>query len=293
MYWPCSRVSRLACCGRGKASFTITENGSNRKNYMDGLVRVSTKGLIGVIPAAGAGARLFPYNGGKEVLPVGAQYITVNGKKEERPKIVSQYVIEAMAEAGIEHIIIVTRPTKHALMGLHLDGNQYGVHISYIVQHPVSMAHSIDLAYDWVKSSTVVMGMPDTIVAPGSCIKQLIEQHRKSSSDLSLGLFPTDKPYKFGMVKTDADANISYHKDKPAHTDAKTMWGIAVWEPSFTKLLHEQTQKAPASDKEMALGDVFDAMIQQGKTCKAFPIVGGAYYDIGTYDDYRKAVAEL
>jgi glucose-1-phosphate thymidylyltransferase len=256
-------------------------------------MKPNVKQLVGIVPAAGAGSRLFPNNGGKEILPVGTQYVTVNGKKEERPKIVSQYVIEAMAEAGVEHIIIVTRPTKHALMGLHLDGSQYGVRISYVIQHPISMAHSIDLAYDWVKTSTVVMGMPDTIIAPSNCIKQLIERHHKNDAELSLGLFPTDKPYKFGMVKTDTEANITYHQDKPADTDAKNMWGIAVWEPSFTRLLHDQTRKTSAHDKEMALGDVFDVMMQQGKICKAYPVTNGKYYDIGTYDDYKKAILEL
>lgn len=249
--------------------------------------------VIGIIPAAGMGSRLFPYNGGKELLPVGTQYVSINGKEEERPKIISQYVIEAMAEAGVEHIIIVTRPAKHGLMGLHLDGRQYGVRISYIVQHPASMAHSIDLAYDWIKNATVIMGMPDTIASPNDCIKQLIEHHRKDQAELSLGLFPTDKPHKFGMIKTDADANIIYHEDKPTHTDATSMWGIAAWESSFTAVLHEHAQKVPTSDKEMALGDVFDAMMQQKKVCKAYPITGGEYYDIGTYDDYKRAMLEL
>lgn len=249
--------------------------------------------LIGIIPAAGNGTRLFPYNGGKELLPVGAQHITVNGETKERPKIVSQYIIEAMAKAGVKHIIIVTRPAKHGLIGLHLDGSQYGVHISYIVQHPISMAHSIDLAYDWVKSATVVMGMPDTIVSPGSSIEQLVEHHRRGGAELSLGLFPTDNPQKFGMVKTDKNSNIVYHEDKPARTDATAMWGLAVWEPSFTQTLHESIQKLPPSDKEMALGDVFDVALKQGKTCKAYPIKDGKYYDIGTYDDYKRAILEL
>lgn len=249
--------------------------------------------VIGIIPAAGTGSRLFPYNGGKELLPVGAKRVSINDKEEQRPKIVSQYVIEAMAEAGIEHIIIVTRPAKHGLMGLHLDGSQYGVNISYIVQHPASMAHSIDLAYNWIKTATVVMGMPDTIVSPSNCIKQLLELHLKDKADLSLGLFPTDKPYKFGMIKTDADANIIYHEDKPVNTSATNMWGITAWEPSFTAVLHEQTQKATTSEKEMTLGDVFDAMMRQKKICKAYPIAEGKYYDIGTYDDYKRAMLEL
>lgn len=249
--------------------------------------------LVGIIPAAGVGSRLFPYNGGKELLPVGTQHITIDGKIEERPKIVSQYVIEAMAEAGVEHIIIVTRPAKHNLMDLHLDGKQYGVRISYIVQHPTSMAHSIDLAYEWVKDSTVVMGMPDTIITPSNCIGQLLGHHTEGGAELSLGLFPTDNPSRFGMVKTDENANVIYHKDKPSQTDAKFLWGIAMWEPSFTQTLHKQVGELTSSDKEMALGDVFDTMLRQGKTCRAYQVEGGKYYDIGTYGDYKKAILEL
>lgn len=251
------------------------------------------KKLIGIIPAAGSGTRLFPYNGGKELLPVGTQPVTINGKIEDRPKVVSQYIIETMVEAGVKHIIIITNPTKHKLTGLHLDGCMYGVNISYIIQNPISMAHSIDLAYEWVKSSTVIMGMPDTIILPRDCIKQLIQQHNHSNADLSLGLFPTDKSHKFGMIKTDNDSNIIYHEDKPANTDASMMWGLAIWEPCFTKMLREHIKKTPPTNKEMALGDVFDAMLARRKKCKAYPIAKGKYYDIGTYDDYKRAISEL
>jgi glucose-1-phosphate thymidylyltransferase len=249
--------------------------------------------LVGIIPAAGSGTRLFPYNAGKELLPVGSQRININGKIEERPKIVSQYIIEAMAKAGVDQIIIVTNPAKHSLMGLHLDGSKYGIPISYIVQHPPSMAHSIDLAYHLIKSSTVVMGMPDTIVSPDNSIEQLVKYHWEGEAELSLGLFSTNNPQKFGMVKTDRNSNIVYHEDKPIHSDATTMWGLAVWEPSFTQTLHETLHQPRQSVKEMALGDVFDIMLAKGKTCKAFPIKDGKYYDIGTYDDYKRAIQEL
>lgn len=252
-----------------------------------------TSKVVGIIPAAGNGTRLFPYNAGKELLPIGCQRVMVNGKIEERPKIVSQYIIEAMVNAGVEHIIIVTRPAKHSLMGLHLDGSQYGVQISYIVQHPPSMAHSIDLAYNLIKGCTVVMGMPDTIVAPNNALEQLVNKHREGAAELSLGLFPTNNPRKFGMVKTDEASNIIYHEDKPTQTDAITMWGLAVWEPSFTETLHKSLQQPRLSEKEMALGEVFDIMLAQGRTCKAFPISDGKYYDIGTYDDYKQAILEL
>lgn len=251
------------------------------------------KKVVGVIPAAGNGTRLFPYNAGKELLPVGSQYININGKPEERPKIVSQYIIEAMVEAGVERIIIIINPAKDGLMGLHLDGKLYGVSISYIVQNPPSMAHSIDLAYEWIKSSTVILGMPDTIVLPSSSVKQLMEKHSSSDSELTLGLFRTKNHKKFGMVKIDSESNILYHQDKPVQTDAKLMWGLAVWEPSFTETLHDYVRENESPNSEMTLGDVYDLVINQNRKCKGYPITDGKYYDIGTYQDYKRAILEV
>lgn len=244
--------------------------------------------LIGIIPAAGKATRLYPYVGGKELLPVGQ----MDGDST-RPKIVSQYIIEAMANAGVKKIIIIVSPQKYSLMNLHLNGVEYGMNISYIVQNTPSMAHSIDLAYEWCNKATVIMGMPDTVVRPTDSARQLLKNHRKDNAELSLALYPTNKAERFGMVKVDPKSNIIYHKDKPTTTDATYMWGLAVWEPSFTKLLHSQIQKNSISDKEMALGEVFDVALQNHEVCKGYPIKGGTYYDIGTYEDYKKAILEL
>jgi glucose-1-phosphate thymidylyltransferase len=249
------------------------------------------KKLIGIIPAAGFGTRLYPYNGGKELLPVGTESVLMQGKIIERPKIVSQYIIDSMVEAGVKNIIIITNPAKHKLMEFHLNGGKSGANIVYIVQNSISMAHSINLAYEWIKDSTVIMGMPDTIALPQNCFKQLIKKH--NSADLSLGLFLTDKPYKFGMIKTDNAFNITYHRDKPSKTKALMMWGIAIWEPCFTKILHKHIKRTPPVSKEITLGDIFDIALDEGRSCKAYPIVGGKYYDIGTYDDYKRAILDL
>jgi UTP-glucose-1-phosphate uridylyltransferase len=47
---------------------------------MDNLMEPNGKRLVGIIPAAGAGSRLFPYNGGKEVLPVGRGRLRIRTK---------------------------------------------------------------------------------------------------------------------------------------------------------------------------------------------------------------------
>lgn len=252
------------------------------------------KDIIGLIPAAGIGSRLYPYTGAKELLPIGSQSLTINGKKEERPKIVSQYVVEAMVHAGVSRIIFIISQHKDDLMKLYRDGRQYGIDICYLYQEkPQGMARALNLARNWVGDATVLLGMPDTVVMPKACFSYLLAVHRSKDADLTLGLFPTRKPYKFGMVKTDRAGRIIYHVDKPKKTNLKMMWGIACWERTFTDTLASLIESYTQTDREMVLGDVFDAMIAGKYRCLGVKIEKGVYYDIGTYDDYKRAVAKI
>jgi glucose-1-phosphate thymidylyltransferase len=248
--------------------------------------------LVGVIPAAGLATRLYPFIAAKETLPIGVQEIEINGVIQERPKIVSQYIIEAMVVAGVKRIIIITRPDKHDLIRQHLDGKKYGVAISFVMGEPTSMVHSIDLAYEWIKTSTVLMGMPDTIAEPVDGMKYLLAEHQASNIELSLGLFPTSNPAKFGMIKTDSTNNVIYHEDKPLATEATHMWGLAVWEPKFTERLHNHVLNNTKGD-EIVFGDIIDELLPAIGRCKAYDIPSSRYYDIGTYDEYKKAIAEV
>src|SRR5713226_7160326 len=66
---------------------------------------------LAVVPVAGLGTRLLPATKSqpKEMLPVGR-------------KPVVQYVVEELAGAGIERILLVTAPGKHSLEN-HFDVN--------------------------------------------------------------------------------------------------------------------------------------------------------------------------
>lgn len=59
--------------------------------------------MIGIVPAAGAGERIQPLGCSKELLPVGSRIID----GVERPKAVSEYLVERMIAAGATRICIV------------------------------------------------------------------------------------------------------------------------------------------------------------------------------------------
>lgn len=248
--------------------------------------------VVGIIPAAGAGTRLAPYPNAKELFPIGYQLVKVNDKMVKRPKVISQYLVENMMRAGVSKVFFVIGQGKHDLVDYYGSGEELGAHISYLYQrHLKGMPYAIDLATPWLDSgATVVMGMPDTVIEPPDAIRQLLSSHMASQADLTLGLFHTDQPRKFGMVAIDDNLNIIEHIDKPQETDLEWLWGLACWGPRFTALLHMTLRDHSADGHEVVLGDVFDSALAHGYNVKGFPFEQGRYIDIGTYDDLRHAL---
>jgi glucose-1-phosphate thymidylyltransferase len=252
--------------------------------------------LFGVIPAGGRGIRLAPYPGPKELFPIGWQPYTLEGQVHRRPKVISQYVVEGMVQAGVSRILMIVGEHKYDLLRYYGSGERLGVHISYLFQEdPRGMVHAIDLAYPWTRGGRVVFGMPDTILYPHDALSRLLDHHRNHAAGLTLGLFATNRPEKFGMVEVDGTGRVVYHVDKPRHTNLKLMWGCAVWEPAFTELIHEirNTEAQEHRGRELVLGDAIDAALARGMPVAGYQFANGFYVDIGTYDEIIEAQARI
>ena len=82
--------------------------------------------LVGIVPAAGKGTRLAPFPCAKELFPIGFQPHTVRGIIEQRPKVVSQYIIENMVEAGVNRILIIVGEGKQDVVEYYGGGSRFG-----------------------------------------------------------------------------------------------------------------------------------------------------------------------
>ncbi len=253
--------------------------------------------VIGIVPAAGKGRRLAPYPLPKELFPVGPQWVEIDGQWQQRPKVISQYLIEAMVKAGLQRLFLVLGPGKLDIVEYYRNGEAYGVPFAYVFQSQAGgMPYALDLVTPWLKGDELIlMGMPDTIIEPPDAFQRLLHAHRTWEADLTLGLFKTDRPQKFGMIGLDAEGNVVEHVDKPRTTHLTWLWGITCWGPRFTALLHETLQtQGPAiaarKGREVILGDIFDQALRVGLRVKGLPFEDGRYIDIGTYDDLRQAV---
>ena len=119
--------------------------------------------MWGIVPAAGSGTRIQPLAFSKELLPVGSR--RENGA--ERPRAVSEYLVERMTRAGADRICFVISPTKSDILRYY--GSRFGpAHMVYAVQpEPRGLCDAIFRAVPLIApTETVVIGLPDTIWFP-------------------------------------------------------------------------------------------------------------------------------
>lgn len=250
--------------------------------------------IAAIVPAAGRGSRLHPFPCPKELFPVGYQDVDINGTVEKRPKVVSQYLLEHLVDAGADQIFIVVGNGKWDLMRYYGDGGRFDTNITYLYQEKLQgMPYAIDLARPWLNGQTVLFGMPDTIIEPADCFARLHRFHVDSGAELTLALFPTDNPSKFGMVEIDDDANVLRTIDKPKASNLRYMWGACCWSPAFTSLIGDYLHATEFCGKEVVLGDVFNYALELHRPVKGLAFEDGKYIDIGTTSELNLALKQF
>ena len=78
--------------------------------------------MWGIIPAAGLGSRIQPLAFSKELLPVGSRRDGDGG--QERPRAVSEYLVERLVLAGATKLCFVIAPGKSDILNYY--GAAYG-----------------------------------------------------------------------------------------------------------------------------------------------------------------------
>jgi glucose-1-phosphate thymidylyltransferase len=257
-----------------------------------------SKKLIGLIPAAGKGTRLAPFPCPKELFPVGYQEYEMPSGVEQRPKVISQYLLENILLAGAKQIFIILGDGKQDVAKYYGDGSRFGCDIAYLYQERlIGMPGALDLAWPWIGGDPdvdILFGMPDTILEPRTAFQTLLAEHLKHEADLTIGMFKTDNPSKFGMVEFTPDGKVISTIDKPKHSLLTHMWGFACWSAPFTRLLHEYIRENQSSPREIVLGDVFNRALELKMNVRAVPFdEDGLYMDIGTARELDAALKKF
>jgi glucose-1-phosphate thymidylyltransferase len=255
--------------------------------------------LVGLLPAAGLGSRLAHIPTSKEIMPLGFHQIEHDGQTTWRALTPIEQHLRAFKDAGATRCVIVINPTKHDIMRYLGNGERFGLSLAYVVTPPANprplhgMPFSLNLARPWLDGATTLFAMPDTVITPQATLTRLHQAHTEHAADLTLGLFHTTTPSKFGMIALDNAGHPTHFVDKPTTTNLVWMWGIAAWSPRFATFLDaflQDVERQPGT--EVVLSDVFAAALAH-LTVRAVAFNDARYHDIGTPADFQALTLEL
>ena len=238
--------------------------------------------MWGIIPAAGNGTRIQPLAFSKELLPVGSR-LDSNGV--ERPRAVSEYLIERMARAGAGKICFVIAPGKSDILQYY-GGAVGGVDIAYVCQNGAAgLCDAIFRALPVVPANEpVIVGLPDTIWFPADALCHLPDDR------FSFLLFPVAKPELFDAVDTDADGRVREIQVKSPKARTHWVWGAFKMPGATLHALHALWLERDQADEY--IGTLVNAWLRAGNT--AWGVRAGTdYVDVGTLNGYREAMRLL
>ena len=247
--------------------------------------------IVGLIPAAGSGTRLYPFSRAvpKEMYPI-------------LGKAVIEHCVENLKAGGVKKIFMVVGYQKGALMDYIGDGSFLGVNVAYVYQMKRrGLGHAIYQAKNWIDTTFLTL-LGDSFIEPKKEIRELIGLHERGRPIATLLLFEVESPKGYGLAKfknlKNGSGEIEKVKEKPTPAHAKefktdggyyAMCGAYIFEP---KIFEYIKKTKPGANGEIQITDAISLAMKSGE--KVFGLVlKGKYLDIGKWKTVLQTEREL
>lgn len=142
-----------------------------------------------VLLAAGEGVRLLPITATRP-----KHLIKVGGKP------ILQFCLEAVKNAGITETVIVTHYMGNAIRQYFGDGEEFGLHISYVEQKAVlGTGNATGVAEPYVDDDFVLVY--GDLLFGSDAIKKVLNSYKREKTGAVIGVVPVDKPESYGIIE--------------------------------------------------------------------------------------------
>jgi glucose-1-phosphate thymidylyltransferase len=235
----------------------------------------------GIVPAAGLGTRIQPLAFSKELLPVGMRL----DANTERPKAVSEYLLDRMLQAGATRICFVISAGKADILN-YFGGRIGDAAICYALQaNPRGLCDAIFSALPFIgPADDVLIGLPDTVWFPETGFDAL------PANAFSLLLFPVEQPELFDAVVVDSSGTVEQVQVKSVRASTHWIWGAFRMPGRVLAALYSLWQQR--NEKDQYIGTLVNEYIARGGHVRGIK-AGELYVDVGTLHGYREAVRLL
>lgn len=200
------------------------------------------------------------------------------------------YQIEVLKSAGITDITLSLSYQPDKIQHVLGDGSDFGVSLRYVTEpSPMGTGGAYKFAAGALRETTVVFNGD---ILTDLDIARVVEFHRTKSSEATIALVPVEDPTRYGLVETDAEANVLRFVEKPKREELAELnintinAGIYVLEPSVLDLIAEEANRSFEYD-------VFPDILAQKLPFFGYVLDGDYWLDIGTPDSYLTAHNDL
>jgi glucose-1-phosphate thymidylyltransferase len=230
--------------------------------------------MKGVVLAGGTGSRLYPLTKitNKHLLPI-----------YDKPMI--YYPIEALVDAGIRDILIVTGGRNAGdFLRLLGNGKEFGpLHLNYAYQEGEGgIAEALALAEHFADGDRICVILGDNIIegSIAGAVASFLEQ--REGARILLKQVPDAERFGVAEIRGDRIAGI---EEKPKHPKSDyAVTGIYLYDGT----VFEKVRRLVPSDRgELEITDVNNAYIREGTM--SFSFLEGWWTDAGTFDSLLRA----
>jgi glucose-1-phosphate thymidylyltransferase len=233
--------------------------------------------LKGLIPTGGRGTRLrpFTFSTNKHLIPIA-----------NKPLVL--YPVEALVEAGIKDIGIVTNETRPEIERLLGTGRQWGVRFTYIDQpHPGGLAHVIEVSQGYLRGSKFVYHLGDNLFTDG--IKGPLEHFIRTEANALAPYLHHKNNRRLGVPYFNKKGALVKYLEKPANPPHDlAVPGLYFFDHNVFKCFSGRDRIRPSKRGEFEISSVYQWLIDHGysvETCQ----VKGWWRDPGQLSDIIEA----
>lgn len=233
--------------------------------------------MKGIVLAGGSGTRLYPATQAvsKQLLPV-----------YDKPMI--YYPLATLMQAGLRDILLITTPHDLPLFERLLgDGGDFGVNLSYAVQHqPNGLAQAFVIGREFLAGGPACLILGDNLFN-GDRLPDQLRAAAKVAQGATVFGYRVSDPERYGVMEFDNDGRVISLEEKPAQPRSNyAVVGLYFYDHQITDVA---ASIRPSARGEYEITDVNKMYLERGQLRAELLGRGTAWLDTGTHDSLMEA----